>query len=89
MSAVARRAPVPVVRLEDEATFLERVYPTKRPAILRGIDLGRAPHLWTVDHLCAKCGSRPVKVHVCPMPQADFIKKNFAYKCVGRAIDNI
>lgn len=86
MSAVAKRTSVPVVSLEEEAAFMERVYSTKKPAVLRGIDLGCAPQLWTVDYLCAKCGSLPVKVHVCPVAQADFIKKNFAYKCVRRAI---
>ena len=71
---------VPIVLISSKEEFHSLVYPTRQPTILRGIDLGRASHVWTHDHLCQRCGSRPVKVHVCPVAQMDFIKKNFAYK---------
>ena len=62
--------------------FHTLVYPTRQPAVLRGVPLGPATSLWTPDYLCEKCGDLPVKVHVSPVPQMDFIKKNFIYRHV-------
>lgn len=75
---------VDVFHLSTKEEFYSIVYPRRQPAVLRGIDLGRAPGLWTPDYLCEHCGSRPVKVHVCPVAQMDFITKNFAYKYTHR-----
>ncbi len=79
-ASLALQAQVPIFHLSTKEEFHSTVYPARRPAILRGIDLGRAPGLWTPDYLCQHCGSQPVKVHVCPVAQMDFINKNFAYK---------
>ena len=72
---------VPIIRLSTKDEFLGQVYPTRKPAILRGVDLGPATQLWTPEYLC-QCWKGTVKAHVCPVPQMDFIKKNFAYKYV-------
>ena len=74
------RLPLPVVHISTKEDFLSQVYPSRHPTVLRGIDLGPAPQLWTPEYLCQKCGGRLVKVHVCPTPRMDFINKNFAYK---------
>ena len=74
---------VPVVQLDSVEEFHSTVYPTRRPTILRGISLGSAPSLWTPSYLAEKCGGLPVKVHVSPVPQMDFIKKNFVYRQVS------
>lgn len=75
---------VPLVCLDSSSSpteqFHDQVYPARRPAVLRGVPLGPAPSLWTPDYLCGKCGERPVKVHVSPVPQMDFIRKNFVYR---------
>ena len=79
MTATERIA-VPVIRVSSKEEFHSLVYPTRHPTVLRGIDLGAAPKLWTPEYLCQKCGDKAVKVHVCPVAQMDFITKNFAYK---------
>ena len=71
---------VPVVHLDSSEQFHALVYPTRQPAVLRGVPLGRAPSLWTPDYLAGQCGDQPVKVHVSPVPQMDFIQKNFVYR---------
>lgn len=73
---------VPVVQLDSLEEFHSTVYPTRRPTILRGVSLGPAPSLWTPSYLAEKCGSLPVKIHVSPVPQMDFINKNFVYRQV-------
>ena len=71
---------VPVVHLDSSEQFHALVYPTRQPAVLRDVPLGRAPSLWTPDYLAGQCGDQPVKVHVSPVPQMDFIQKNFVYR---------
>ena len=63
-----------------EVEFQERVCKSRKPVILCGLDLGSAPRLWNPEYLGEKCGPQPVRVHVCPVQQMDFISKNFAYK---------
>lgn len=71
---------VPVVELGSSERFKTLVYPARRPAVLKGVPLGPAPSLWTPDYLAEKCGDRPVKLHVSPVPEMDFIQKNFVYR---------
>lgn len=53
----------------------------RKPVILRGQDIGNVTETWSsVDYLAEKGGTKPVKIHVSPVPQMDFINKNFAYK---------
>lgn len=75
------KAEVPVLDdcLSREA-FEEKVYPHRRPVVLRGIDLGRAPHAWSPGYLARACGDKRVKVHVCPVDDMAFLQKNFQYK---------
>ncbi|XP_065183107.1 tRNA wybutosine-synthesizing protein 5-like [Sycon ciliatum] len=74
---------VPVVENVTKELFLSEIYPARKPAILRGIELGEAVRTWTPEYLSTTVGSRPVKVHVCPSDKMDFVKKNFAYKNLG------
>ena len=71
---------VPVFEGVTKQLFLSEVYPLRKPAILRGVELGDAVRTWTPEYLSSTVGSRPVKVHVCPSDKMDFVKKNFAYK---------
>ena len=73
---------VPVVELGSSERFKALVYPARQPAILKGVALGPAPSLWTPDYLAEKCGDRPVKLHVSPVPEMDFIQKNFVYRYI-------
>lgn len=71
---------VPVVNVRSRVEFEMLVYCNRKPAVLRGFDLGAAPQLWTASYLRDTCSDIPVKVHVCPTSKMDFISKNFAYK---------
>ncbi|XP_005989578.1 tRNA wybutosine-synthesizing protein 5 [Latimeria chalumnae] len=64
----------------DKELFLQEIYPLRKPAVLKGIDLGLCTSKWTVDYISKAGGNRDVKVHVSSVPQMDFIKKNFAYR---------
>ena len=64
----------------DAVEFQEKVWSKREPAILCGLDLGKAQDLWSPEYLSNQVGSQPVKVHVCPEPQMDFITKNFVYR---------
>ncbi|XP_061413585.1 tRNA wybutosine-synthesizing protein 5 isoform X1 [Lethenteron reissneri] len=55
-------------------------YGSRRPAVLRGVDVGPCLSRWDADYLQAAGGTRPVRVHASPSPRMDFIHKNFAYK---------
>ncbi|XP_072835294.2 tRNA wybutosine-synthesizing protein 5 isoform X1 [Pogona vitticeps] len=60
--------------------FLQDIYPRRKPAVLKGIDLGPCMTKWTVDYLSQVTGNKEVKVHVSTVPQMDFLKKNFVYR---------
>ncbi|XP_066991715.2 tRNA wybutosine-synthesizing protein 5 [Anabrus simplex] len=63
---------------EDE--FTQHIYPKRKPALLRGVNIGSCTAKWTVDYLCEKVGGVDVKVHVAENPKMDFLNKNFVYK---------
>ena len=71
---------VPTVHVSTKEDFMTKVYCKRIPMVLKGIDLGDAPSLWTPDYLCRKCGEKAVKVHVTPVSRMDFIRKNFVYR---------
>ena len=60
--------------------FETEISPKRKPAILRGLDIGSATVKWTPDYLAQRGGERAVRVHVCHTGKMDFIHKNFAYK---------
>lgn len=64
----------------DEETFRAEIYPARQPAVLRGVPVGRCTSLWDRDYLCARGGSRSVKVHVSQDRHMDFLSKNFVYR---------
>lgn len=72
-----------MVEVYDKPTreeFLGEICPGRKPAVLRGLDLGSCTTKWTVEYLCERLGDAPVKVHVAPQPCLDFVSKNFAYR---------
>ena len=73
--------PVIVSSVCSKEAFLTQVYPKRKPALLKGVDIGRATALWTPKYLCERCRGIEVKVHVCPVEQMDFIGRNFVYRC--------
>ena len=60
--------------------FQKGVHELRKPCLLKGVDIGRAPLLWTPEYLRERCGEKSVRVHVTPVPQMDFINKNFMYR---------
>lgn len=59
----------------------EEITSVREPAIVRGLDIGRARTLWKdIDYLAKQCSSKQVRVHASPTPYMDFISKNFSYK---------
>lgn len=74
------------VRLVSDPTqctdtyFVEHIYPSRQPVVLRGLDIGEATTKWTPAYLACVIKQTPIKIHVSPQPQMDFIKKNFLYK---------
>lgn len=72
---------VKMVKETSMQNFVSDLYASREPCVLKGVDLGPAPSLWTAEYLADRCGEqREVKVHVCPHRHMDFINKNFLYK---------
>eukprot|EP00112_Aurelia_sp_Birch-Aquarium-sp1_P004584 Seg152.6 transcript_id=Seg152.6/GoldUCD/mRNA.D3Y31 product="tRNA wybutosine-synthesizing protein 5" protein_id=Seg152.6/GoldUCD/D3Y31 len=63
-----------------QETFLNEICSRRQPAVLRNVEIGNARNLWTTEYLAKSIGNIPVKIHVCPIPQMDFLRKNFLYK---------
>ncbi|KAM4731459.1 tRNA wybutosine-synthesizing protein 5 isoform 1-T1 [Anableps anableps] len=74
------RIAVPIFTEVDRDVFLKEIYPARRPAVLRGVDLGPCVERWTLEYLGMKGGGREVKIHVSSVPQMDFLHKNFVYR---------
>ena len=71
---------VPVYDKVTKEYFISTIYPCRHPAVLKGIELGEAIDKWTPEYLASQAGDTPVKVHVCPTAQMDFLRKNFVYR---------
>lgn len=71
---------VEVYRCVTKEIFEAEISFKRKPAILRGLDIGSASEKWTADYLAQCGGERSVKVHVCSTGKMDFIHKNFTYK---------
>ncbi|KAK3712860.1 hypothetical protein QZH41_019206, partial [Actinostola sp. cb2023] len=75
--------------------FLYNISTARKPAVLKGLDIGESVEKWCPDYLAKVGGQKPVKVHVCTQGRMDFLNKNFAYKTlafdklVSRASENI
>ena len=65
---------------EKDDEVLKEIFHSRKPCVIHGLDIGPARSLWTAEYLGAKCGTREVKVHVCPTNRMDFINKNFVYR---------
>ncbi|XP_034780395.2 tRNA wybutosine-synthesizing protein 5 isoform X1 [Acipenser ruthenus] len=64
----------------DKELFLQDIYPLRRPAVLKGVQLGGCTEKWSVDYLATKGADHDVKIHVSSVPQMDFLRKNFLYR---------
>ncbi|XP_028991784.1 tRNA wybutosine-synthesizing protein 5 isoform X2 [Betta splendens] len=73
-----QKTAVPMFTDVNRDEFLQRIYPQRRPAVLRGVPLGPCLDKWTVEYLRER--DAEVKVHVSAVPQMDFLHKNFVYK---------
>ncbi|XP_072541347.1 tRNA wybutosine-synthesizing protein 5 [Salminus brasiliensis] len=71
---------VTVFSAVDKEVFQKKIYPLRRPAVLKGVPLGPCLEKWTVDYLTVKGRDREVKIHVSSVPQMDFLHKNFIYR---------
>ncbi|XP_068926232.1 tRNA wybutosine-synthesizing protein 5 isoform X4 [Petaurus breviceps papuanus] len=71
---MARRIPVPQLEGVTREEFLQRIYPQRKPVVLKGIDLGTCTTKWTADYISQVGGTKEVKIHVSTVPQMDFIK---------------
>lgn len=60
--------------------FVSPPPPQRKPAVLRGVNLGPCLEKWTVEYLRQRGSEREVKIHVSTVPQMDFLHKNFVYK---------
>ncbi|XP_061924534.1 tRNA wybutosine-synthesizing protein 5 isoform X1 [Entelurus aequoreus] len=73
---------VPIFTHVDRDVFLRDIYPQREPAVLRGVCLGPCMGKWTVEYLGQKGGDKEVKIHVCTVPQMNFLQKNFVYRTI-------
>ena len=64
----------------SDEVFYKEISQKRKPAVLRDLDIGKARELWTSGYLADAIGDTAVKIHVCPVSQMDFLKKNFLYK---------
>lgn len=78
--AMKEKKRVPIYSEVGKEFFESEVTPKREPALLRGLEIGRAREKWTPEYLAEYGGERTVKIHVCPTGKMDFIHKNFAYK---------
>nr|XP_061799673.1 tRNA wybutosine-synthesizing protein 5-like [Nerophis lumbriciformis] len=78
--ATQKKIAVPVFTEVDRDVFLQKIYPQRKPAVLRGVCLGPCLEKWTVEYLAQKGGDKEVKIHVSRVPQMNFLKRNFVYR---------
>lgn len=67
----------------NKSFFVESIYPSRIPVIMRGMDIGDAPEKWTPEYLSSVIKDLPITVHVSPVTKMDFVQKNFLYKTLG------
>ena len=75
LASEVRRKEINIVNITLSKLTLQRV-----PVIMKGLNVGFCVDKWSVEYLADTAGDRPVKVHVSPVTQMDFINKNFLYR---------
>ena len=65
--------------------FKKKAGTSRKPYLLKKLNIGPAPSLWTPEYLRDRCGERSVRVHVTPVTLMDFMKKNFLYRYVNQS----
>ena len=71
---------IPVFKDITKESFTQDVCPQRKPAILRGFELGPCMHKWEPSILQSLDIDSQVKIHVSSSTQMDFINKNFLYR---------
>jgi len=71
---------VPVYESLGADQFLSEIHPSRKPAILRGTNIGICLGKWSAEYLVEQVGGKPVKIHVSETGQMNFLTKNFQYK---------
>lgn len=71
---------VPIYEHISKEFFVNEIQMKRKPAVLRGLDIGDCVVKWTPQYLIEQIGSIDVKIHVCTEGKMDFIKKNFLYQ---------
>ena len=81
------QADTEIICFEDVTAFCKHVKTVRRPAILRGFDIGSCTGKWkNPEYLIDKLGNTPAKVHVvdnCNVDKMDFRTKNFKYQTIS------
>ena len=75
---------IPLVEGCTAEKFLGQVEPLRRPAVLRGLDLGPCVHKWRDPSYVATAAGPdlPVRIHAAKDGRMDFRAKNFSYRTV-------
>ncbi|XP_065673076.1 tRNA wybutosine-synthesizing protein 5 [Hydra vulgaris] len=66
-----------------EDFFKTNIYTQRKPVVIKGLNVGVATEKWDVSYLSENVKKAPVQIHVCPVPEMDFINKNFLYKTIN------
>lgn len=68
---------VEIVTDLDEAKLL--IGTKRQPFLLRNYDIGSCTHKWSVEYLQEAIADKSVRIHISPVQDMNFIKKNFKY----------
>lgn len=77
---------IQVVESHDgfEEHFKNVIQPSRRPVIIKGLNLGPCQSLWSdADYVKRKEDDKHVKVHITTEEKMDFRSKNFKYAVMG------
>lgn len=69
------------VEIISNITDAKNLIETKHePFVLRNFHIGECQTKWSVDYLKENIGNKDVRIHVSPVDDMNFIKKNFVYR---------
>lgn len=71
--------------ITSQEEFMVKVQSRRKPAIIKGIELGECCKSWSAEYLINKIGHLDTKIHVSAESKMDFLSKNFLYKTLSMA----
>ncbi|XP_046662570.1 tRNA wybutosine-synthesizing protein 5-like [Homalodisca vitripennis] len=71
--------------IHSKEDFIFQIQCKRKPAVLRGLDIGDCCEKWSVEYLTHHIGHLEAKIHVSCESKMDFINKNFSYKTLSLA----